>query len=221
MVKVPFDIGHALPRIREAIANYPKAAMFELALSGFSSPFEQAIACVISIRTRDERTIPAARRLFSAARTAADMLALSVAEISELIRGSAFRQAKAIQIQSISRRAVEDYGGYLPCESAVLESLPGVGPKCAHLVLGVACGVPAISVESHVHRVTNRWGLLSEAVPTGTMVALERAVPRAHWIEMNELLVPFGKHLCTPISPRCSVCPVESMCRQVGVTTHR
>ena len=149
------------------------------------------------------------------------MLALSAAEISELIRGSAFRQAKAIQIRSISRRAVEEYGGCLPCESVVLESLPGVGPKCAHLVLGVACGVPAISVDSHVHRVTNRWGLVSEALPTRTMVALERVVPRAHWIEMNELLVPFGKHLCTPISPRCSVCPIESMCRQVGVTTHR
>jgi len=103
----------------------------------------------------------------------------------------------------------------------VLLDLPGVGPKCANLVLGIAAGRPCISVDVHVHRVVNRWGLVQTTTPERTMAALEEQLPRRLWVETNELLMPFGKHVCTGTSPHCSTCPVLDMCRQVGVTTHR
>ncbi len=124
-------------------------------------------------------------------------------------------------MHAIARRAVEEFGGEIPCEREALLSFPGVGPKCANLVLGIACGQPWISVDIHVHRITNRWGLVHTSTPEATMAALERVLPRSYWIEINRLLVPFGKHICTGTLPRCSTCPVQQMCRQVGVTRHR
>ena len=112
---------------------------------------------------------------------------------------------------------MDDYDGNLPCDSEILLSFPGVGPKCAHLVLGIACGQPSISVDIHVHRVTNRWGYVKASTPEKTMTALEAKLPREHWIDINRLLVPFGKHICTGERPRCSTCPVLDMCQQVGV----
>jgi endonuclease-3 len=103
----------------------------------------------------------------------------------------------------------------------VLLRFRGVGPKCAHLALGVACGDRRISVDIHVHRVTNRWGYIRASSPEGTMAALEKVLPPRYWVEINALLVPFGKHVCTGRQPRCSACPVLDICRQVGVTTHR
>ncbi|MBA3379875.1 MAG: endonuclease III, partial [Chloroflexia bacterium] len=103
----------------------------------------------------------------------------------------------------------------------VLQSMPGIGPKCSHLVLGVACGQARISVDVHVDRVTNRWGYVVASTPEKTMVALEATLPECHHIEINRLLVPFGKHICTGVRPKCSTCPVLDMCRQVGVASHR
>jgi endonuclease III len=217
----PFDITVMFRRIQKSIEPFPKAAMFQLAEEGFSSTFEQLVACLISIRTRDETTVPTARRLFSVARAPADVMTLSVEQITELIHGSSFREAKAVQILNIAQRTARDYGGELPCDEAVLLSFAGVGPKCAHLVLGIACGKLAISVDTHVHRVTNRWGFVSASTPELTMLALERTLPKRFWVEINRLLVPFGKHVCTPTLPKCSRCPVLDMCRQVGITRHR
>jgi endonuclease III len=219
--KEPFDIETAMARIEEAVRPFPKAALFELSEEGYRSPFEQLVACMISIRTRDEVTLPTARRLFEAARTPEQMLRLTPAEIDTRIRACTFHAAKAAQIHRIATRAVEEFGGALPCEEEVLTSLPGVGPKCAHLVLGIACGQARVAVDIHVHRVTNRWGYVRETTPERTMVALEESLPEKYWIEINRLLVPFGKHVCTGALPRCSNCPVRSMCRQAGVTAHR
>ena len=97
----------------------------------------------------------------------------------------------------------------------------GVGPKCANLTLGIACDVPVIGVDIHVHRVTNRWGYVAARTPEKTMAALQQALPKRYWVEINALLVPFGKHVCTGVRPKCSTCPLVSMCRQVGVTGHR
>ena len=109
----------------------------------------------------------------------------------------------------------------LPCDFDVLTSFRGVGPKCANLSMGVACGAERISVDIHVHRVTNRWGYVETTSPEGTMRALERKLPRDFWVEINRLLVPFGKHICTGHLPKCSTCPVLEYCRQVGVVKHR
>jgi endonuclease-3 len=220
-MKRPFDIDEGLLRIADAVRPFPKAALFELAEEGFDSPFEQLVACMISIRTRDEVTLPTARRLFERARTPEQMARLSSTEIDACITTSSFHEAKAVQIHTIAQRVVDELEGEVPCDSATLQSFPGVGPKCANLVLGIACGLPYIGVDIHVHRVTNRWGYVATRTPEQTMLALEATLPQAYWVEINRLLVPFGKHVCTGTRPRCSTCPVLDMCQQVGVTAHR
>ncbi len=219
--KRAFDIDIAIERLREAVRPFPKAALFELAEDGYNTPFEQLMACMISIRTRDETTLPVARRLLARARTPEQVAALSRDELDRLIGASTFHEAKAGQMLAIARRVVAEHGGDLPCEREVLLSFPGVGPKCAALVLGIACGQEWISVDVHVHRVTNRWGYVRASTPEATMAALEATLPRRYWIEINRLLVPFGKHVCTGTLPRCSTCPLLDMCQQVGVTAQR
>ena len=219
--KLPFDIDEMLRRIAAAVAPYPKAAMFELAERGYHSVFEQLVACIISIRTFDEVSLPAAERLLQRARTPAEVAALPVVEIDRLIRPATFHERKAGQIQQLAARAAAEMGGVLPADRNVLLSFPGVGPKCANLALGVAAGVSVISVDVHVHRVTNRWGYVQTKTPERTMAALGETLPERYWIEINRLLVPFGKHICTSTRPRCSTCPVLAYCRQVGVTNPR
>jgi endonuclease-3 len=207
--------------IEAATRDLPKAALFQLAEEGFGSVFQQLIACMISIRTRDETTLPVARELFTRASTPQEMLKLEPDEIEQLIQQSSFATPKSRQIHDIARRAVEEFGGELPCDGDVLQSFSGVGPKCANLTLGVACKQPSISVDIHVHRVTNRWGYIETRSPEQSTVALFEKVPEKHWIDINRLLMPFGKHICTGTRPKCSTCPVLDMCQQVGVTSHR
>lgn len=219
--RLPFDIPEMFRRIREAVRPYPRAAMFALAEEGFASPFEQLVACILSIRTRDEVSLVAARRLLERARTPHQMAELTPAEIDHLIGDCTFHEAKSYQIHQIARDVVDQHGGELPCEEAVLLQFRGVGPKCAHLALGIACGQAHVSVDIHVHRVSNRWGYVRASTPEATMVQLQEKLPPDRWVEINELLVPFGKHICTGSLPKCSTCPVLEYCRQVGVTRHR
>jgi endonuclease-3 len=217
----PLDIARALQLVADAVRPYPRAAMFELAEQGFASPFQQLVACIISIRTRDEESLPASLRLFAAASSAQEIAALTPDQIADLIRPSTFYERKARQILAIAQTAVSEFGGELPCDEATLLQFSGVGPKCAHLTLGVACRQPSISVDVHVHRILNRWGYVLTRTPEQTMLALEETLPQQFWIEINALLVPFGKHICTGTAPRCSTCPVRQMCPRIGVTTHR
>lgn len=219
--KRPFDIDEALEKIEEAITSYPKAALFELAEDGFDSTFEQLVACMISIRTRDETTIPVARSLFEHARTPEEISRLTPKRIEKLIHGASFHESKSYNIHTIAEQVVRDYDGDLPCDYDVLTSFKGIGPKCANLVLGISCQDTRIGVDIHVHRVTNRWGYIQSSSPEKTTEALEDKLPHEYWIALNRLLVPFGKHICTGKSPRCSTCPVLDMCQQVGVTAHR
>jgi endonuclease III len=219
--KAPFDVAVAMARIAEAVQPYPKAALFELFEDGYRTPFEQLLACIISIRTRDEETLVIARRLLERARTPEAVAALPVQEIEALIRPSTFYERKAPQIQAIAHTVAEDHGGALPCDLDLLLSFAGVGIKCAHLTLGIACGLPYISVDVHVHRITNRWGYVNTASPEATTRALEDRLPKAYWLEINRLLVPFGKHICTGRRPRCSTCVVLEMCQQRGVIRAR
>ena len=221
MEKRPFDVGVALERIEQAVQPWPKAALFQLAEEGFTSVFEQLLACMISIRTYDEVTLPVSRALFARVRTPAQLLQLPWEELDRLIGASTFHERKAHQMLAIARQVEESHGGVLPGDRDVLLSFGGVGPKCANLVLGVACGTPVISVDIHVHRVTGRWGYVKASTPEKTLVALEAKLPERYWIDINRLLVPFGKHICTGNRPRCSTCPVLDMCAQVGVGEHR
>jgi endonuclease-3 len=221
MEKNPFDVGVAFERIEEAVRPWPKAALFQLFEEGYTSVFEQLLACMISIRTYDEVTLPVSRKLFARARTPAEIAQLSWEELDGLISPSTFHERKANQMLAIAREVSERFGGILPGDREVLLSFAGVGPKCANLVLGVACGMPVISVDIHVHRVTGRWGYVAASTPEKTLLALEKKLPQQYWIDINRLLVPFGKHICTGSRPKCSTCPVLDMCRQVGVVEHR
>ncbi len=219
--KQPFDIHVALAAIGEAVRPYPPAALFQLADEGFGSAFEQLMACIISIRTKDEVTLPAAQQLFALARTPAELVKLTPEQIDYAIRQSTFHEAKAPQMLAIAQRVLHEYDGELPCEFEVLTSFQGVGPKCANLTLGIACGQARISVDIHVHRITNRWGYVAARNPEATLAVLEAKLPADYAVEINRVLVPFGKHICTGVRPKCSTCPVLAMCAQVGVTDHR
>jgi len=219
MPKAPFDIHEAFQRLREVTEGMPKAEMFALRDAGYTSVFEQLVACILSIRTRDETSGPAALRLFALARRPADLATADPAEIEKTIYPVAFAAGKAIQIKEIARRTVEEFGGQLPADFGVLTSLAGVGPKCANLTLGVSSGIPAVAVDVHVFRITNRWGYVSAPTPETTMVALEAKLPREYLIEINERLVPFGKTICTARNPKCPRCPLLDMCAQVSVAT--
>ena len=219
--KLPFDIDEVVRRIRKAVEPLPKAALFQLAEEGFNTPFEQLVACIISIRTKDEVTLPVSRRLFSRARTPGEIYKLTPQEIVALIVLSTFYERKAVQIREIARQVQEEYGGELPCDEQVIMSFAGVGLKCTNLVLGIACGQAQVSADIHVHRVTNRWGYVQTTTPEKTSAALEEILPERYWVEINRLLVPFGKFICTGQLPKCSTCPVLVYCRQVGVGRHR
>jgi endonuclease-3 len=217
----PFDIDVAIERLRKAVRPLPKAAMFQLADEGFNSLFEQVVACIISIRTYEEVTLPTARALFAVARTPAAMVGLSPDEIDRLIGACTFHEPKSRQIHAIAQEALDRYGGELPPERDAILELRGVGPKCASLALGIASGQEWIGVDVHVHRVTNRWGYVHTRTPEATMTALEAVLPRPYWLEINRLLVPFGKSVCTGTAPRCSTCALADLCPKIGVTDHR
>ncbi len=220
-MKITFDLNTALNRIETAIASYPKAAMFELAERGYNSLFEQLISCIISIRTLDETTIPVSLRLFEAARTPEQLLVLDIPMLIQLLHGTTYPDQKAYTMRGIAERIMNEFSGELPADFDTLTSLKGVGPKCANLALGVATGQAAISVDVHVHRVVNRWGYVQTKTPEQTLKMLEKEVSRERWRDINRLLMPFGKHLCTGTLPRCATCPVLEFCKQVGVERHR
>lgn len=220
-MKQSFDLSTILSRIETAIQPFPKAAMFELFERGYNSLFEQLISCIVSIRTLDETTIPVSLRLFEQARTPEQLLDLDIPTLTQILYGTTYPEQKAYTLYGIADRIVNEFGGVLPANFDTLTSLKGVGPKCANLALGVATGQAAISVDIHVHRVVNRWGFVHTKQPEQTLKVLETQVPREQWTNINRLLMPFGKHICTGTLPHCSTCPVLDYCEQVGVERHR
>jgi len=216
--KKPFDFAIAMRKLRGAVKDDPKAAMFELADEGFDSLFEQLIACMISVRTLEHVTLATARRLFGVARTPEKMASLSVTDIDDLIRNCTFHDVKAENIRTIAQTVMQKYGGLMPTEPELVMGFVGVGPKCTNLAVGISSGHPiGIPVDVHVHRVVNRWGILETRSPEQTMEQLQEVLPRRYWLEINKLLVPFGKHICRAARPACPTCPLLPMCQQVGV----
>ncbi|MBV8357550.1 MAG: endonuclease III [Deltaproteobacteria bacterium] len=221
MEKEPIDIDEIFRRLRHATADMPKAAMFELRDRGYGGSFEQLVAALISARTRDETTLPICMRLFALARTPERLLSLDEPKLVDLLRGATFAEAKARDLRQIARQIQEEYSGHVPDTVEELTSFRGVGPKIAALTIGVAFDKPAIAVDVHVHRVTNRWGYVAASTPEKTLAQLKHKLPKRYWIEINERLVPFGKFVCKGVQPKCSTCLLLSICRQVGVTGHR
>ena len=219
--KEPFDIDEVFRRLRRAVAGLPKAAMFDLRDRGFGAPFEQLVGALISARTLDETTLAVCLRLFAEARTPEALAALDEAELIALLKPATFPEPKARDLLALSRRILAEHGGRVPDTLEGLTAFRGVGPKIAALTLAVGFDRPAIAVDVHVHRITNRWGYVATKTPEKTAAALAEKLPERYWVEINERLVPFGKFQCTPARPKCSTCPLLSICRQVDVVAPR
>jgi endonuclease-3 len=184
-------------------------------------PFRILISCLISLRTKDQVTAEASARLFRLARTPRSMLRLSTARIARAIYPAGFYRTKAKTIRELCRALLEKHGGKVPADLETLLSLKGVGRKTANLVVTIGYGRPGICVDTHVHRISNRLGIVQTKTPEQTEFALRKVVPRRHWIPYNDLLVTFGQNVCKPISPLCSACPVMALCPRIGVGKHR
>ena len=212
-----FPIYSVLKRCADAVADREPAAMFGLKQEGYGSLYEQLISCVLSIRTYDEVSIVASRRLFQRARTPEQMVELPEEELLRLIHDVTYPGQKAPNILRISQEIIEKYQGRTPDTFEELTAFKGIGPKCANLALGVALNRPVISVDVHVHRITNRWGYVATKTPEKTLKALQEKLPENLRVEINRVLVPFGKHICRGRYPKCRSCPVSADCAQVGV----
>jgi endonuclease-3 len=184
-------------------------------------PFQVLVSCLISLRTKDEVTGEASARLFRLARTPRTMVDLSASTIARTIYPAGFYRTKARTIREICRTLIGRHGGQVPATMEELLALKGVGRKTANLVLTIGFGKPGICVDTHVHRISNRLGIVETKTPEQTEFALRQVLPRQHWIPYNDLLVTFGQNLCKPISPLCSACPVHAECPQLGVGVHR
>jgi endonuclease-3 len=187
----------------------------------YESPFRVLVSCILSLRTQDSTTARASHRLFARADSPQAMLKLTAKSIETLIYPVGFYKTKAKNILQICRTLIDHHGGKVPDEIDELLELPGVGRKTANLVVTLGYRKPGICVDTHVHRISNRWGYVTTKTPEKTEFALRDKLPRKYWIEYNDLLVSFGQHLCRPISPVCSQCPVKRYCRQLGVTIRR
>jgi endonuclease-3 len=185
------------------------------------SPFRLLVACVISLRTKDEVTAEASRRLFEIAPTPNHLAELDEERIAGAIYPAGFYNTKAAQLKKIGRIIRDDFDDEVPASEADLLAMPGVGRKTANLVLGLGFGIPAICVDTHVHRISNRLGLVSTNTPEQTERALMEVLPRDLWVPINDLLVTFGQNRCHPTSPRCTNCPLKDLCPRVGVTRSR
>jgi endonuclease-3 len=179
------------------------------------------ISCIISLRTKDEVTAQASARLFERADTPLAMQGLSVDEIAGLIYPAGFYRNKAGQIREIARRLVAEFDGRVPDEIEELLGFKGVGRKTANLVLTLGFCKQGICVDTHVHRICNRWGYVTTRTPDETEMALRKKLPPEYWIEINDLLVAFGQNHCLPVSPLCSTCRLALLCPRIGVTKSR
>jgi len=184
-------------------------------------PFLVLIGTLLSLRTKDETTEKAMSRLMERARTPSEILSLRDEEIERLIYPVGFYRTKTRTLKDVSSAIIGRYGGVVPDTIDELLQMKGVGRKTANLVLNEGFGKPGICVDTHVHRISNRLGLVRTKNPHQTEDALREVLPEKYWIIYNTLLVAFGKRTCTPISPFCSTCPLARLCRKVGVTTHR
>ena len=182
-----------------------------------STPFQILISTIISLRTKDPVTFASSERLFSKAPDPSSVLKLDTDEIAQLIYPAGFYRRKAQNIKNIAQILLDQHEGQVPKNLDALLVLPGVGRKTANLTLGLSYGIPALCVDTHVHRIPNRMGWVTTKTPEKTEFALVKILPKEYWIEINELLVAFGQTICTPVSPKCSECPFKNDCLQIGV----
>lgn len=216
----PNEIHQAIRILRREVPQWDTPIVTLMAESR-QSAFHILISCILSLRTQDNTTSRACRRLFALAQTPEKMSQLLVKTIEKAIFPVGFYRVKAQNIREICRVINEVYSGNVPDNIDELLKLKGVGRKTANLVVTLGFCKPGICVDTHVHRISNRWGYVKTKNPEKTEFALREKLPKKYWIEYNDLLVTFGQHLCRPISPVCSQCPVKKYCDKVDVKTHR
>jgi endonuclease III len=213
-------IHEVMSRLRETKKAWELPHVTQIA-NKQRDPFRVLISTVLSLRTKDATTAAASDRLYALASTPQTILKLTPEQIEQAIYPVGFYHVKAGNILQICRILLDEYDGVVPDEIDVLVKLPGVGRKTANLVVTLGYGKPGICVDTHVHRITNRWGYVKTSSPDRTETALRAKLPAMYWIEFNDTLVAFGQNLCYPLSPRCSVCPVARFCDRVGVERSR
>ncbi len=214
------DIGVVVQKISHAMAHLPDPSV-TLVGKRWKSPFLVLISCILSLRTKDETTLPASERLFALADTPQAMLKLSIPVIEKAIFPVGFYKTKARTIRGICHDILEKFGGQVPDDIDVLMTMKGVGRKTANLVLTEGFNKPAMCVDTHVHRISNRLGYIRTKDPEETEWALRDKLPKQYWMQYNALLVTWGQNICRPVSPLCSTCHVKEICRKIGVTVSR
>jgi endonuclease-3 len=214
------EIIKVIKCLKAAVRRLPDPSV-TLVGKRWNSPYLVLVSCLLSLRTKDETTLPAAERLFALAQTPESMLKLSFHEVERAIYPVGFYRTKARRILDISRVLIKDHRGEVPATMEALLNLKGVGPKTANLVLVEGFGKPGICVDTHVHRITNRFGYVCTRTPEETETALRRKLPPSLWKDINWILVLWGQNVCRPVSPKCSICAVSGKCGKVGVGAHR
>jgi endonuclease-3 len=212
---------HPVMRILRRVVPKWETPIVTLMAETYGSPFRVLISCILSLRTQDATTAQASHRLFALADSPETMVKLKAKTIEKAIYPVGFYRTKAKIIRQICASLLSDYEGKVPDEIDELLKFKGVGRKTANLVVTLGYRKPGICVDTHVHRISNRWGYIDTKTPEKTEMALRAKLPKQYWIEYNDLLVSFGQHLCRPISPLCSQCPVEKYCEKKGVTIRR
>ena len=214
------DIHSAIRILRREVPKW-HTPIVTLMAETYQSPFRVLISCILSLRTQDATTARASHRLFAVADSAETMAKLTAKKIEKLIYPVGFYKTKAKNILEICQTIIDRYNGEVPDEIDELLKFKGVGRKTANLVVTLGYQKPGICVDTHVHRISNRWGYVKTKTPEKTEFALRAKLPKQYWIEYNDLLVSFGQHLCRPISPLCSQCPVKKYCKQIDVGVRR
>lgn len=209
--------------IRRLQVEYDKgeAPVVTLIALGTGDPFQILTSCILSLRTQDATTAKAAQRLFALGGDAASLACADVKKVERAIYPVGFYRTKAPQLVAMAKRIVEDFGGKVPDDIDTLLEFKGVGRKTANLVVTAGYGKPGICVDTHVHRISNRWGYVETKTPEKTEMALRDKLPKRYWIHYNDLLVSFGQTICNPLSPKCSECVLETWCPRVGVERSR
>lgn len=215
---MPTDIDKVVQILKERYYDKTSALMD---VSNLKDPFKVLISCILSLRTKDDVTAKATKRLFERAKTPEEMVKLKKEEIEAAIYPVGFYHRKAEQILEISRVLIEKYDSRVPDEIDELLKFKGVGRKTANIVITMGYKKPGVAVDTHVHRLSNRLGLVATKTPYQTEFALREILPKKYWIIFNDLLVMHGQTICTPISPKCSICPITEYCKRVGVTRYR
>ncbi|MEK7368642.1 MAG: endonuclease III [Planctomycetota bacterium] len=219
MSKTDYDLQKVITTIKRVNRAFKEPTVTTVARG--RDPFKVLISCLLSLRTKDNVTSAASERLFRLADTPDAMLKLETLDIQGAIYPVGFYRTKSARIKEICRALIEEYGRNVPNDIDTLLKLPGVGRKTANLVVTLGYGKPGICVDTHVHRITNRWGYVRTETPVETEFALRKILPKKYWLIINDVLVTYGQNTCTPVLPKCSICKVYWYCKREGVKKHR